>query len=143
MGTITTRKKRLGVGELQQLKQKTRSGLEAKSLALLEQYKVPYEYEPKDKKIAYVVPEKPRTYLPDIIINGNIYELKGMLDMDSQLKMKLIRQQHPELDITLVFQRNNKIRKNSKTTYGMWAEKNGLKWMLIGEFEELIRNNKL
>jgi hypothetical protein len=43
--------------------------------------------------------------------------------------MKLVKEQHPLFDIRFVFQRSqNKISKNSKTTYAMWAELNGFPW---------------
>jgi hypothetical protein len=39
----------------------------------------------------------------------------------------LIKEQHPDLDIRLLFQNAyNKIRKGSKTTYAMWCEKKGI-----------------
>ncbi|GAF70452.1 unnamed protein product, partial [marine sediment metagenome] len=53
-------------------------------------------------------------------------EYKGVLDLATRKKMILVRDQHPDKDIRFVFQRGmNKIRKGSKTTYMMWAAKNG------------------
>ena len=44
-------------------------------------------------------------------------------------KHLLIKQQKPDLDIRFVFQNPNaKLTKKSKTTYSMWADKNGFKW---------------
>lgn len=143
MRTTTTRKRRLGVGELQQLKQKTRSGLESQMLDLLNAYKIPYEYEPKDKKIEWHKPITYHKYLPDIIIGGKIYEIKGYFDKMSRDKMVAICEQHPHLDITIVFQKDQPIRKGSKTMYSDFCQKKGLKFMFIEEFKQLIRNNKL
>lgn len=43
--------------------------------------------------------------------------------------MELVKASNPELDIRFVFQNaNNKLSKNSKTTYGEWATKKGFKW---------------
>ena len=43
--------------------------------------------------------------------------------------MLLVIAQHPELDIRMVFMRpNNKLNKNSRTTYAQWCDKNNIKW---------------
>jgi hypothetical protein len=103
----------------------------------IEPRKLQYEYEPDD--ITFRV-EETRTYTPDFKITlrkppgrtkGKVFyvEYKGVLDVATRKKMKLIKQQHPTIDIRFVFQRaNNKIRKGSKTTYGMWADQHGFKW---------------
>jgi hypothetical protein len=74
-------------------------------------------------------------YTPDwtlIVQPGghHIYiEFKGVLDRATRKKMKLIKKQHPALDIRLVFEKaSNKICKGSKTTYGMWADQWGFPW---------------
>lgn len=81
----------------------------------------------------YIVPEIKREYTPDWTITTNsgktIYiEFKGVLDLDTRKKMKLVISQHPDKDIRFVFQRGiNKIRKGSKTTYMAWAAKEGIR----------------
>jgi len=45
--------------------------------------------------------------------------------------MLAVKDAHPHLDIRFVFQRNNTISKNSKTTYGDWADKHGFKWCVF------------
>ena len=41
----------------------------------------------------------------------------------------LIKKQHPELDIRIVFMSGKtKIRKGSPTTYGMWCDKHNIPW---------------
>jgi hypothetical protein len=78
--------------------------------------------------------EETRTYTPDFRIlarSGKTFyiEYKGVLDLETRKKMVRVRDQHPDLDIRFVFQKaSNKIRKGSKTTYGMWAAKNGFPW---------------
>jgi hypothetical protein len=43
--------------------------------------------------------------------------------------MKAVKEANPDLDIRIIFQSpHNKINKRSKTTYSMWAEKNGFPW---------------
>tara|TARA_R110002051_G_scaffold5355_1_gene27869 strand:- start:734 stop:1219 length:486 start_codon:yes stop_codon:yes gene_type:complete len=70
------------------------------------------------------------TYKPDFILpNGIIVEAKGLWKSDDRKKHLLVKEQHPDLDVRLVFQNaNNKLRKGSKTTYGMWCDKKNIKW---------------
>jgi hypothetical protein len=81
----------------------------------------------------YLVSET-RKYTPDWTIitesGHKIYiEFKGVLDRATRKKMKLVKQQHPDLDIRIIFEKpGNKIMKSSKTTYGMWAEQWGFPW---------------
>ena len=96
----------------------------AKSLA---ERGVTFEYE--TKRLTYI--PKPRTYTPDFyLVETDIYvEAKGHLDRGDRTKMILIKAQYPELDIRFVFMNaNNKIYKGSKTTYSMWADKQGFEW---------------
>lgn len=102
-----------------------RSGFEGKiayCLALTDRY---FEYEPI--KVPYTLS---KTYVPDFrLANGVLVEAKGQLRREDIAKLKAVREQHPQLDIRLLFQNaKNKIRKGSKTTYGQWATKNGFKW---------------
>lgn len=74
-----------------------------------------------------------RKYIPDFVIETKdssfILEAKGWFRPEDRRKMKLIKKQCPDLDIRILFQRaENKLNKNSNTTYAMWAEKNGFKW---------------
>lgn len=80
--------------------------------------------------IRYIKPATKHKYTPDFILPNNIYiESKGRFTLYDRKKHLLIKEQHPELDIRLVFQRaNNTINKKSTTTYGMWCDKNGIKW---------------
>lgn len=77
-------------------------------------------------------------YNPDIIIThketGNkIYvEVKGYLDEQTKKKMLAVRRCHPDLDIRFLFERNNKIRANSKMRYTDWAERNGFNGSAVG-----------
>ena len=43
--------------------------------------------------------------------------------------MRLVKEQHPKVDIRFVFSNSkNKISKISKTTYAMWCKKYGFKY---------------
>ena len=101
-----------------------RSGLEDRVSQKLKKLSVPVKYE--ELKIKYEVHDF-RTYTPDFELpNGIIIETKGRFVLDDRKKHLLIKKQHPDLDIRFVFSNSNaKINKGSKTTYGMWCDKNG------------------
>ncbi|QEG13357.1 putative endonuclease [Klebsiella phage vB_KpnP_NahiliMali] len=105
-----------------------RSGLEDKVSKQLESKGVKFDYELW--KIPYIVPASNHTYTPDFLLpNGIFVETKGIFDSDDRKKHLLIREQYPELDIRIVFSSSrSKLYKGSKTSYGEWAEKNGIKF---------------
>ena len=106
---------------------KYRSQFEIGLAKALARNNIPYEYE--TMKLTYI--PKPRTYTPDFILTntGIIVEAKGHLDKGDRVKMQLIKQQYPELDIRFVFARaSNRIYKGSKTTYADWANRYGFPW---------------
>lgn len=70
-----------------------------------------------------------KTYTPDFLLDGpggKIYiESKGYFSPADRRKMILVRDQHPELDIRLLFQNCNvKLNKKSRTSYAEWAMNN-------------------
>jgi len=105
------------------LKQTFRSGFEERIASQLRRNGIKYSYE--SLVIEY---ERLSTYTPDFILpNGIIIETKGRWVSEDRTKHLLVKQQHPDLDIRLLFQNAyNKIRKGSKTTYAMWCEKKGI-----------------
>ena len=103
-----------------------RSGLEDAIAAELKTKSVKYEYE--KTKLNYTKPSKVHTYTPDFyLIDRDIYiETKGYFTTQDRQKMRLIKEQHPKLDIRFIFSNSKtRISKKSKTTYGMWCEKYG------------------
>jgi hypothetical protein len=88
----------------------------------------------EEDKILYVVPASDHKYTPDFkIINrlGKVIylETKGRWVAADIKKMKLIKEQHPDIDIRIIFQdASKKLTKSSKTTYGERATKLGYKW---------------
>lgn len=85
---------------------------------------IPYGYE------TFRIPYKPKAlkhYTPDFTLpNGIIVETKGRFVTADREKLKLIKQQHPDLDIRLVFSNSRqRISKQSRTTYALWAETHG------------------
>jgi hypothetical protein len=107
-----------------------RSKLERKFATQLEAHGIRFGYE--RRKLKFVIPERVATYTPDWDFDGVqiICETKGYFRKASdRQRLVLIKEQHPDLDIRLVFQDASKpIYKNSKTTYGQWANDHGFKW---------------
>lgn len=99
-----------------------RSGLEAAVAEQLNELGVEYEYE--KLKIPYQIDAK---YIPDFVLpNGIIVECKGRFTSEDRRKMRLVKEQNPELDVRFVFTRStSKINKGSKTSYGDWCNKYG------------------
>ena len=102
---------------------KYRSGFEQTLANQLKRSGVAFEYE--TIKLEY---RKVATYTPDFILpNGIIIEAKGVWTVEDRTKHLLVREQHPHLDIRLVFMNAfNKIRKGSNTTYARWCEKKNI-----------------
>ena len=100
-----------------------RSGFEAKLAHQLQRGGVSFQYE--SIRLEYT---KTATYTPDFILpNGIIIEAKGVWTVEDRTKHLLVREQHPHLDIRLVFMNaSNKIRKGSDTTYAKWCEKKNI-----------------
>lgn len=108
------------------LKYGFRSGLEERVAKELTQAGVSFTFE--EMSVTYVKP--PSRYTPDFVLpNGTIIETKGrFLTVDRQ-KHLLVKAQHPKLDIRFVFSNSNqRISKQSKTTYAKWCEKNGFQY---------------
>lgn len=105
---------------------KYKSGFEDKVIEKLSELSIEHQYEAL--KITYV--HKPSVYTPDLLLpNGIIIEAKGYWDSEDRLKMVLVKEQHPDLDIRMLFQKASKpIRKGSRTTYGDYCDKHGIKW---------------
>jgi hypothetical protein len=101
-----------------------RSGLELKISDTLKDAGIDFTYEKikiQWEDLAY------RTYTPDFVLPNNIIvETKGRFVAADRRKHKLIKSQHPTLDIRFVFSNSRaRIAKGSKTTYAMWCENNG------------------
>ena len=105
-----------------------RSGFEHKVADQLTESKTKFEYE--TTVIPYIKPETKHTYTIDFTLpNGILIETKGRWVIEDRKKHLLIKKQHPELDIRMVFMSGKtKIRKGSKTTYGMFCDKHNILW---------------
>jgi hypothetical protein len=103
---------------------KYRSKLEAKVAELVPD--ALYE----SKKLSYVVPASNHKYLVDFEIGPNSYiEVKGRLLASERKKYLLVRDHNPEITLRFFFDKSdNKIYKNSKTTYADWCDAHGFAW---------------
>lgn len=105
-----------------------RSGLEEDTAQQIRDagHEVLYETE----RISYEWPARSATYRPDFKLPkpGGFFhvETKGVWTVEDRQKHHLIREQHPDLDIRFVFSnQNNKLYRNSPTTYAAYCEKHG------------------
>ena len=105
-----------------------RSGFEHKVSEQLTENKINFGYEVT--QINYIKPETQHKYTVDFTLpNGILVETKGRWVLEDRKKHLLIKKQHPELDIRIVFQNpRGKIRKGSKTTYANFCDKHGIPW---------------
>ena len=102
-----------------------RSTLEERVSKFFDKKNVPYIYEARS--FQYVLTSK---YTPDFLIGDVIYEVKGFFKPSERRKHLAIKNQHPDLDIRFIFQRNNTLTKKSKSTYGDWCDKHGFLWCI-------------
>jgi hypothetical protein len=105
-----------------------KSGLEENISIQIESKGIKVEYE--SEKVAYTIPASQHTYNPDFKLPNDIFvETKGRFVAADRKKHLLVKAQNPTLDIRFVFSNSkNKITKTSKTTYGDWCDKNGIKY---------------
>jgi Phage endonuclease I len=120
-----------------------RSGLEKGIAEQLDAAGVEYEFE--KHKFEYNVPARTSKYTPDFKMGTSIFiEAKGAFGRGpgrftgdpakERKKMVLMKEQHPELDMRIVFQRASaKIYPKSPTTNAAWAEANGYLWADKGQ----------
>jgi hypothetical protein len=107
-----------------------RSDLERRVAKQLRDAEISYIYE--GAVLPYAKDGKVRSYTPDFMVGPNIFiETKGWFvggERDSQ-KLLLVQQQHPEIDLRLLFQREkHKMPGKEETTYAEWAEAHGFSW---------------
>ncbi len=105
-----------------------RSGFEHIISDQLNDSKIQFGYE--DTVINYIKPESKHKYTIDFRLpNGILIETKGRWTADDRKKHLLVKQQHPELDVRIIFQSSKtKIRKGSKTSYSDFCDKYNIQW---------------
>lgn len=109
-----------------------RSTFEATLVSYMETMGLPFEYEPPDGHLGYML-----SYVPDFRLpNGILVEAKGFFDSTDRTKMLRVKQANPEVDIRFIFKANNKINPKSKTRYSDWCLKHGFKFYIGKEIPE-------
>ena len=109
-----------------------RSKYEATVCADLESRGVTYQYEPTTLKYTYEA-----NYVPDLLLpNGVFVELKGFLDYEDRRKLESVLRSNPGIKLRILFYRNNRLRRNSKTLYSDWAERVGIPWAVGNSIPE-------
>lgn len=105
---------------------KYRSKAELAFSQFLKSGKISFAYE--SKTIPYVVE---KVYYTDffLIDYGFYIEYKGYFTGEDRRKHRLIKEQHPDIDIRFVFQNaSNRLHRKSKVTYKDWCDKHGFLW---------------
>jgi hypothetical protein len=119
-----------------------RSGFEFDVWRWLQEAEVEFEYEEESFQLWLSVQRghkcvkcggkkivKSSLYTPDFFLsNGIVLETKGRFTALDRKKALAMKEQWPEIDYRLVFQRDNKLSKSSKTRYSAWAEDNEIPW---------------
>ena len=101
-----------------------RSEFEEEVALQLVKQKVKFEYE--SRKIKYFIEYK---YTPDFLLpNGIIIEAKGYFRLPQQRLHRMVRKQHPELDIRFVFQKLDSKLQGGRFTCQEWCEKYDFKY---------------
>lgn len=124
------------------VERKYRSGSEERVAEQLTAAGIEHTYE--NIKVPYVVPQREAKYIPDFPIPGTniLIEVKGHFggggqfggditrkSAEARQKLIFLKEQHPEYDIRLVFDRAaTKIYPKSPTTHGKWATDHGFLW---------------
>lgn len=112
-------------------RERYRSGFEVKVKKSLESRGIEFKYE--SEKLPYIVPESKHLYTPDFIVQTEVgttiyVEAKGNFTAADRKKMKLVIEQNPDKEIRMLFQKDNKIQRNSKTKYSDWCLKNNIRF---------------
>jgi hypothetical protein len=92
---------------------------------------IPFDYELHH--IIYREPETVRKYKPDYFVRRKtdgtllIVEAKGRWTAQDRKKMCYVTEQNPDLDIRILFERDNRLSKSKRSmTYTAWCTKKGI-----------------
>ena len=70
-----------------------------------------------------------RSYTPDYFLpNGIILEVKGRFTSKDRKIAAAMKEQHPDVDVRMVFDKNDWLNKNHKNRYGDWCDSKGILW---------------
>lgn len=74
-----------------------------------------------------------KKYLPDFVLEWKdgtkrYIEAKGLFTPADRRKLLWVMEAHPDIDLRIVFQKDNYLTRAKSSRYSDWAEKNGFKW---------------
>lgn len=82
-------------------------------------------------------------YTPDFVLpNGIIMETKGRFTATDRRKMLAVKDAHPALRIVMLFMKDNKIHKRSKTKYSDWCMQNNIEFAIGHPHKEWLKDAK-
>jgi len=126
-----------------------RSRFEEKVAASLESRGIKFEYEKHSFELFIKGKQPGRTcaecgaatlvqkiyYTPDFFLRtkSTIIEAKGNFTAKDRKKAKVFVEQHPQYSYWMLFMRDNKLTKSSKTRYSEWCAANGINYSISAE----------
>jgi len=105
--------------------------------------KIGLRYEPF--ALSYSVIEE-RRYTPDFIDADlfraqeriRIYETKGLFTPTDRKKMKHVRDSNPDIELIMVFQRDNYLTKAKNRKYSTWCEENRINYCIGVDLRNIV-----
>lgn len=111
-----------------------RSGLELLILKALRQLQrvIKFALGYETEKFEYTLS---RRYTPDFTVtlaDGRRFfiEVKGYLRPEDRAKLLAVKRDNPNIDLRLIFGRDNPLRKGAVMTYSQWATKNNIPYAI-------------
>jgi hypothetical protein len=118
------------------------SGLERTIAKKLKNRGVAVKYEERD--VEYLVPKALDGFVFQFQLeNGILIQTIGRSVQEDRKRLRLIKEQHPELDIRLVFTNaNSRLSDGGEVTCAMWADSMGFKWAEVSIPDSWIYERK-
>lgn len=102
-----------------------------------------YDFEYESQTLTWVEPSKVKKYKPDFFCEKTksgrllIVEAKGIWTAADRKKMCYVLEQNPDLDIRMLFQRDNKIGKSARSKrYSEWCEERNIPYAFGNKIPE-------
>ena len=114
-----------------------RSGFEGKVASNLKDLGADVRYE--QDRLKYTIPSSKHTYTPDFTLDKDVFiEVKGNLTPRDRKLLKLVKEQHPEVRVLILFMRDNYISAKTvkkRKRYSDWAKENGFEYHVSSKGE--------
>lgn len=111
-------------------KRELKGKFEPKMAVLFEGLAAEYKYDCSYEPYHYDI-QIEQVYTPDFELHQpggarKVFEVKGFFRYEDQRRVLAFKRGYPDIPYYLIFERNNPIRKGSRTTYLDWAAKHGI-----------------